>query len=467
MHTELPQETDLLVIGGGPGGYAAAIRAGQLGQDVVLVDSELGGTCLNYGCIPSKALLSATGRVDDVLDAEHMGIYADPYVDIEELVDWKDGVVDRLTGGVGQLCRGAGVTVQDGRASFVDDTTARIENAGETADLEFERAVVATGSRPIEVPGFAFDDDRVWSSRAALSPERVPERLVVVGAGYIGLELAFVYARLGTDVVVCEMLDGALPGFDAELTDVVEAAAREHGIEFAFGERAAGWEPDGDGVVVTTEREDGTTSEWRGDRVLVAVGREPVTDTAGIENAGLDTTDAGFVETDDHGRTAVDGIYAVGDVAGEPMLAHKAHHEGLVVAADAAGESVAEHAVGPVPAVVFTEPEIGVVGATPEEATDAGHDPLVGQFSLAASGRALAAGKSEGFVRVVADEDGRLLGGQVVGPEASELVAELTLAIRYDHTLAEIADTVHAHPTFSEAVMEAAAAALDRSVHAP
>ncbi|WP_227378140.1 dihydrolipoyl dehydrogenase [Haladaptatus halobius] len=471
MHIDsLPEETDLLVIGAGPGGYVAAIRAAQLGLDVVLVDDDaLGGTCLNHGCIPSKALLSATGRVDDVLDAEHMGIYADPYVDIEELIDWKDSVVDQLTGGVGQLCRSAGVQFQQGRASFVDDHTAWVEHADGTDEFTFEHAIVATGSRSIEVPGFDFTDDPVLDSRQALSPETVPERLVVVGAGYIGLELAFVYARLGTDVVVCEMLDGALPGFDAALTDVVEREARDHGIEFAFGERAAGWERDGNGVIVETEAKDGTRSEWRGDRVLVAVGRDPITDTVGLENADIDTTDAGFVKTDERGRTSAEHVYAVGDVAGEPMLAHKASHEGLLAAADCAGDPVPDHALGPVPAVVFTDPEIGTVGATPKEAADDGHDDTaVGEFPLGASGRALAASKSEGFVRVVGDADsGRLLGGQVVGPEASGLVAELALAIRHDHTLADVADTIHAHPTFSEAVMEAAADALGRSVHTP
>lgn len=465
----LPEATDLLVIGAGPGGYVAAIRAAQLGQDVVLVDDDaLGGTCLNYGCIPSKALLSATGRVDDVIDAEEMGIYADPYVDVAELVDWKDGVVDQLTGGVGQLCRGADVQFQQGRASFVDDQTARVEHADGSHELAFENAVVATGSRPIQVPGFDFGDDPVLDSRQALSPEYVPERLIVVGAGYIGLELAFVYARLGTDVAVCEMLDRALPGFDPSLTEAVEHAAAAHGIEFAFGERAVGWKHADGGVVVETEAEDGVTTDWRGDQVLVAVGREPVTDTVSLENAGIETDDDGFVDVDERRRTTADHIYAIGDVAGEPMLAHKASHEGMLVGADSAGEPVPERSIGPVPAVVFTEPEIGIVGETPAAAADAEGDTVVGEFPLSASGRALAAGKSEGFVRVVADADGgRLRGGQVVGSEASELVAELTLAIRHDLTLLDVVDTVHAHPTYSEAVMEAAADALDRAIHKP
>jgi len=464
----LPTATGLLVIGAGPGGYVAAIRAAQLGEDVVLVDEDaLGGTCLNHGCIPSKALLSATGRVDDVLDAEQMGIYADPFVNVSELVDWKDGVVDRLTGGVGQLCRGAGVRFQRGTASFVDEHTARVEHDDGTAELEFENAIVATGSRPIEVPGFDFGDEPVMDSRRALSPSDIPDRLVVIGAGYIGLELAFVYARLGTAVVVLEMLDEVLAGFDHELSAVVASAAREHDIEFALGERAVGWQTTGRGVVVETEAEDGTRSEWRGDRMLVAVGREPVTDTVGLGEAGVATTERGFVEVDEQCRTTTEHVYAVGDVAGEPMLAHKASHEGLLAAAAIADEPAAAD-LGPVPAVVFTEPEIGTVGLTPAEATDEGHETTVGTFPFQASGRALAAGKSEGFVRVVAEAgSGRILGGQVVGAEASELVAELTLAVRHDHTLEDILDTIHAHPTFSEAVMEAAADALGRGIHTP
>ena len=468
---DLPTETDLLVIGSGPGGYVAAIRAGQLGSDVVLVDDEaLGGTCLNHGCIPSKALLSATGRVDDVTDAEEMGIYADPYVDAAELTDWTAGVVERLTGGVEQLCRGAGVQFQQGRAEFVDDRTARVDGADGTHELAFDDAIVATGSRPVEVPGFDFDDGPIMDSRQALAPTEVPDRLVVVGAGYIGLELAFVYARLGTEVTVLEMLDEALPRFDSELTRIVEESAIDHGIEFAFGERATGWREagDGDGVVVETEAEDGATTDWRGDRVLVAVGREPVADTVDLERAGVATTDAGFIDVDERQRTTTESVYAVGDVAGEPLLAHKASHEGLLAATAIAGEVPTEPAVGPVPAVVFTEPEIAVVGKTPTEATEDGDATVTGEFPLAASGRALAGGKSEGFVRVVGDaESGRLLGGQVVGAEASELVAELALAVHHGLTLAEVTDVIHAHPTFSEGVMEGAAAALGRSVHAP
>ena len=465
----LPQSTNLLVIGAGPGGYVAALRAAQLEQDVVLVDADaLGGTCLNHGCIPSKALLSATGRVNDVLDVEEMGIYADPYIDIDELVEWKDGVVDQLTGGVKQLCRGAGVQFQPGRASFIDEDTAQIRHAGEESELAFENAIVATGSQPIEIPGFDFGDDPILDSRQALSPKRVPDRLIVIGAGYIGLELAFMYAQLGTEVLVCEMLDEALPGFDTSLTEPVRHAATEYDLEFAFGQRAVDWEQTSDGIVIETKDETGTRSEWQGEQVLVAVGREPVTDTVSPDRAGIDVTNAGFIEVDKRGRTSTNHIYAVGDAAGEPMLAHKASHEGLIAAADSAGEPVPDRALGPVPAIVYTKPEIGTVGITPGRASEIGHETVTGEFSLAASGRALAAGKSDGFVRIIANaEDGCVLGGQVVGAEASELIAELMMAIRYDHTLMDIAEMVHAHPTFSEAVMEAAANGLGQGIHSP
>jgi dihydrolipoamide dehydrogenase len=459
-------DTDVLVIGAGPGGYVAAIRAAQHGTDVTLVDRDaVGGTCLNYGCIPSKAMITATNRVDDVLDADEMGIYAEPFVAVDEMVDWKDDVVDRLTGGVRKLCRANGVNLQTGVATFVDEHTARVESPEGTRQLSFDHAIVATGSRPIEVPGFGFDDDPVLDSRQALALDGVPSDLVVIGAGYIGMELSTVFAKLGSAVTVVEMLDSVLPTYDERLTRPVHDRATEIRIDLQFGERAVEWRKTGDGIVVVTQTDEGDRSEYPCDQVLVSVGREPVTDTVGLDALEVETDERGFLPTDDYCRTDLDHVYAVGDVAGEPMLAHKASHEGVVAAETIAGESPAVSGRS-VPAAVFTDPEIGTVGLTEAEAESEGHEPLVGTFPLRASGRALTTGHADGFVRLVADASTeRILGGQCVGPEASELVAEIGLAVELGATLDDLAGTVHAHPTLSEAVMEAAEHALGTAIH--
>ncbi|PSP46677.1 dihydrolipoyl dehydrogenase [Halobacteriales archaeon QH_6_66_25] len=458
-------ETDALVIGAGPGGYVAAIRAGQLGQDVALVEKDAyGGVCLNHGCIPSKALLSATSLAERAASAGHMGIDAEVSIDVPQLLDWTDGVVDKLTGGVEQLCRHNGVDLVEGHAAFVDRSTVRVEG-GDVDRISFENAIVATGSRPVELPGFAFGDEPVWSSRDALSPERVPDRLLVVGAGYIGMELSNVYARLGSDVTVVEALDSALPAYEDDVTAIVRDRAAELGVDFQFGEAAQEWTEAGDGIRVTTESEDGDSHAYDADRVLVAVGREPVTGTVGLEQVGIEPDADGFIGTNRYGETGVDGIYAVGDVAGEPLLAHAASTEGILAAHHAAGEPLD---VGDwiVPAAVFTDPEIGTVGMTAEEAEAAGFESAVGTMPYSASGRALTADETEGFVRVVADEpSGALLGAQVVGPEASELVAELAFAIRQRATLDDLAGTIHVHPTLSETVIEAAEQAMGQAIH--
>jgi dihydrolipoamide dehydrogenase len=461
--------TEVLVIGGGPGGYVAAIRAAQLDLDVTLVEKEAyGGTCLNHGCIPSKAFVSATDVAHRAGAAEHMGVYADPAVDMQGMVDWKDGLVGRLTKGVEHLCENAGATLMEGRAEFTGENAVRVVHGSEgkgSETVEFEHAVIATGSRPVEIPGFAFDGERILSSRHALSLESAPERLVVVGAGYIGMELATVFRKLGCDVTALEQLADALPGYEDDVTEVVRERAAELGVEFHFGRTAQGWEENGEGLTVTTEGDDGTVREFGAEKCLVAVGRRPVTDTLDIEAAGIETDDGGFIETDDRARTNREHVYAVGDVAGEPMLAHKAFREGEVAAEVIAGEpSALDYRA--MPAAVFTDPEIGTVGMTLEEAEDAGFSPVVGQMPLRASGRALTLDDTEGFVRVVADaEAGFVLGGQVVGPEASELVAELAVAIEMGATLEDVAATVHVHPTLSEAVHEAVKGADGHSIH--
>jgi len=461
--------TEVAVIGGGPGGYVAAIRAAQLGLDTTLIERDAyGGTCLNYGCIPSKAYVSAADLAHRAGDAEEMGIYADPAVDLQGLCGWKDGVVEQLTTGVERLCKGNGVSLVEGTASFVDEDVLRVAHSGEgqgAETIECEHAILATGSRPIQVPGFEFDGEHVLSSRQLLALETLPESLVVVGGGYVGMELSTAFAKLGTDVTVVEMLDEALPGYGADVTRVVRESAGGLGVDFHFGERASDWETTGDGLTVRTEDDEGTVSEFDAERALVAVGRRPVTDTVDLDAAGVETDDDGFVATDDRAETNVEDVYAVGDVTGEPMLAHKAMREGHVAAEVIAGEPAALDYQS-VPAAVFTDPEIGTVGMTEAEAEQAGFEPVVGELRLRASGRALTLGESEGFVRVVAGADsGFVLGGRIVAPEASELVAELALAIEMGATLEDVAATIHVHPTLSEAVHEAAANARGSAIH--
>ncbi|WP_224333451.1 dihydrolipoyl dehydrogenase [Haloprofundus halobius] len=462
--------TDVLVIGGGPGGYVAAIRAAQRGLDTTLVEKDdYGGVCLNRGCIPSKALITGADLAHEAGNAEEMGIHADPAVDMAGMVDWKDGIVDRLTGGVEKLCKANGVNLVKGTATFKDEHSVRVAHGGEgqgSESIEFDSCIVATGSRPIEIPNFSYADDPVIGSREALDMDSIPERLVVVGAGYIGMELSTVYAKLGTDVTVVEMLDDALPGYEDDISKVVKRRAKELGIDFHFGEGASEWRESSDGgITVVTETENGEESTYPADKVLVAVGRSPVTDTLGLDALDLEPNDRGFLETDDYARTDIDHIFAVGDVAGEPMLAHKAFKEGIVAAEVIAGEPAALDYQA-VPAAVFTDPEIATVGMTKAEAEEAGFEPVVGQMPFNASGRAMTTNHTEGFCRLVADEgSGFVLGGQIVGPEASELIAEVALAVEMGATLEDVAATIHTHPTLAEVVQEAAENAEDQAIH--
>jgi dihydrolipoamide dehydrogenase len=461
--------TDVLVIGAGPGGYTAAIRAAQLGLDTTLVEKDAyGGTCLNVGCIPSKALITAADLAHSAGNAEAMGIHADPAVDMKGLQSWKDGVVSQLTGGVEKLCKANGVNLVEGTAEFAAENKIRVAHGGEgqgSESIEFDRCIVSTGSRPLQIPNFEFDEETILSSTGALALDSVPESMLVVGAGYIGIELSTVFAKLGTDVTVVEMLDDVLPGYEDDVARAVRARAEELGIEFHSGEGASDWQPVGDLARVTTETDDGEEHEYDAEKVLVAVGRRPVSDTLNLEAAGVRTDDKGFVPTDDRARTNAQHIFAVGDVAGEPMLAHKAMKEGEVAAEVCAGEPAALDYQA-IPAAVFTDPQVATVGMTEAEAEEAGFDPLIGQFPTRASGRALTLDESVGFVRVVADADSEfVLGAQIVGPEASELVAEFALAVEMGAQLEDVVSTIHTHPTLAEAVMESAANGRGEAIH--
>lgn len=459
---ESSQQQSVVVIGGGPAGYACAIRAAQRGRDVTIVEqSKLGGTCLNHGCIPSKALISATDLAHRAGDARRMGIEADPTIDHQRMVRWKDGIVRRLTKGVEHLIEKNGITYLAGTGEFLGNESVRIHlEDGETTVREFDRAVIATGSRPIEVPSLPFESPGILDAKAALALEETPESIAIVGAGYIGMELAGVFAKLGTTVTVVELLDDILPQYPNDLTKPIHSRAEQLGIAFHLGTAVEGMEQDGDEIVLQTNGD-----AIRAECALVAVGREPVTDTINLAAVGLETTDNGAIETDETGRTSTDAIFAVGDVTGDPMLAHAGIAEGIVAAETIADRS-ASLDVDTVPEVVFTDPELARVGLTKEVAAAEDRAVIVGEFPLRANGRTLTLNRRDGFVRVVADATTeQIIGGSVVGPEASELIGEIGLAITMQATLTELGETIHAHPTLSEAIMEAAEHGRGIAIH--
>ena len=466
---EIPTGIDVLVLGAGPGGYVAAIRAAQLGLDVTLVDESerLGGICLNHGCIPSKALIHAAGIYHGMKGTAGMGIRAEGRSgNLGEMMVWKEGVVARLTAGGAKLCGGNGVNVVTGRLAFTSPGTAEIAREDGVERVEFENAVIATGSRPVTVPGLEPDGETVLTSREALALREVPERLLVVGGGYIGLELGTFYAKLGAKVTVVEMLDGLLPGVDRDLVRMVARRLKALGVEVRLSTTVQGLSRSEAGLKVEVKgKGKGKGERIPADRVLVAAGRRPDAEGSGLEKTGVERDDRGFLRIDSRCRTSVPNLFAIGDVAGEPMLAHKASREGIVAAEVIAGMESARDWQA-VPAVIFTDPEIAVVGLSEEEAKERGIEIVVGRFPFSASGRALAMNRAGGFVKVVAEkETRRVLGVRIVGPEASTLIGEGTLAVEMAATLDDLSMTIHPHPTLPESLMEAAEAAGKKAIH--
>lgn len=459
--------TKLLVIGGGPGGYVAAIRAGQLGVPTVLVEgAQLGGTCLNIGCIPSKALIHAAHAFEQArhqVKGSPLGIRVqEPSIDIAQTVHWKDGIVQRLTGGVGALLRKAGVQVLAGWAHIDDGKTVTVQpHQGDPLRVHCEHLLLATGSEPVELPSMPFGG-AIWSSTEALSPDALPKRLVVVGAGYIGLELGMAYRKLGVEVTVVEAIDRVLPTYDPELTQPVLDALKKSGITLHLGCKVQGWDArHGVHVRNDTKAEDFTLPA---DRVLVAVGRRPRTAGFGLEGLQLDMAGR-HVATDAHCRTSMRGMWAIGDVTGEPMLAHRAMAQGECVAEQMAGKNRRFEPMA-IPAVCFTDPEVVVAGRTPAEAKAAGIECIEAHFPFAANGRAMTLQATGGFVRVVARKDNHLiLGWQAVGQGVAELAAAFSQSIEMGARLEDVAHTIHAHPTLGEAVQEAALRALGQALH--
>ncbi|MCK6531024.1 dihydrolipoyl dehydrogenase [Myxococcota bacterium] len=461
-------ETEALVIGAGPGGYPCGIRLGQLGVKTVVVERRWwGGVCLNVGCIPSKALITAAKTWEGIGKAKEMGIHVEgARLAMPELIAWKEKVVKRLSGGVQTLLKGNKAEIVDGQARFVSPNEVEVDpgGGGEVVRIAFRHAVIATGSRPIEIGAFPFDERDVLSSTGALDLKEVPKRLVVIGGGYIGLEMGMMYAKLGAAVTVVEAMDQVLPGFDPEVVDVVVKHMRRDKIKTLLGARAQGFERR-DGELVVRVEAGGKTEEIACDKVLVTVGRRPVTEGLDLDKAGLQVDAKGFLAVDEQCRTKVPHIFAIGDVAGEPMLAHKATRQGEVAAEVIAGRNAACD-YRTVPAVVFTDPEIATAGWTQAEAEARGHEVVVGKLPFSAVGRALTQMETDGFVKVIADKaDHQVLGIAIVGPHASDLISEATLAIEMSAFLEDVSLTIHPHPTLGEAMMEAANATLGHAIH--
>ena len=456
----------LLVIGAGPGGYVTAIRAGQLGLDTIIVDRDaLGGTCLNVGCIPSKALIHAGDEfhlAGHLSTGSPLGIsIGAPEIDLAKTIKWKDGIVKRLTGGVGALLKKSKVRIVPGHASFVDGKTVEVTNKDGSTSIHAENIVIATGSTPVELPFMPYGG-KVMSSTEALALKKVPSQLAVIGAGYIGLELGMAYAKLGAKVTIIEAMERILPTYDNELTRPVLKRLKELGVELHLGARAKGLSKDKKSLEFTNDK--GKLAKVTAEKVLVTVGRKPVIDGWGREALVLDM-DSGFIKTDEQCRTSMTGIYAIGDVTGEPMLAHRAMAQGEMVAEIVAGDKRVWDKVA-IPAVCFTDPEVLTAGLSPDEAKAAGYETKTSLFPFAANGRAMSMEAEDGFVRIVARADNHLvLGVQAVGKGVSELAAAFGLALEMGATLEDIAGTIHAHPTQGEAFQEAALRALGHALH--
>ena len=462
------QKTQLLVIGAGPGGYAAAFYAADLGMTVTLVDTELnpGGVCLYRGCIPSKALLHAAKVVSESRDAKEFGItFGEPGIDLNKLRDWKNGVVAKLTGGLGQLTKQRKITFIQGKAAFVDSNAVRVEKTGGGKEtVTFNNAILATGSRPITLPNVP-DSPLVLNSTTALEIQNIPSSLLVVGGGYIGLELGTVYAELGSEVSVVEMTPGLLPGADRDLVTVLEKRLKTIFKSIMLGTKVTRIEAGVKNVKVTFETSDGKTSQETYDKILVATGRKPNSSDLGLENTKIKVTQKGFVQVDLQRRTSDPAIFAIGDIAGEPMLAHKASHEGRVAVDAIAGKKTAFEPKA-IPAVVFTDPEIAWCGLTETQARQENRNVTAAKFPWGASGRAMTLNRTDGLTKLILDTDTqRVLGMAIVGQGAGELIAEGVLAVEMGSTAEDLKLAIHPHPTTSETIMEAAESFFGHATH--
>ncbi|MBI3289305.1 MAG: dihydrolipoyl dehydrogenase [Elusimicrobia bacterium] len=458
--------TDVLVVGGGPGGYVAAIKLGQLGKKALVVDRDkLGGECLNYGCIPSKALIHAASHPYKSQKSKAAG-FDNPVhaVDWAKVVAWKDQMVGGFVKNVGVLVKGNKGDTIHGAARFTTARTAVVEKAdGGSEDVEFSHAIIATGSEPIGIPGFAVDGVNVLGSKESLDLSKIPAGLVVIGGGVIGLEIGIIFAKLGTKVTVVEFTDSLLPVIEKDVVAPVARNLTKLGVEVLLSSKAKSWSKKGKGLEVLVETPEGDKA-IACDKILLAVGRAPRSRGLGLEELGVELDKRGHIVVDTEMLSSVSNIYAIGDVVGQPYLAHKASREGILAAQSIAGQALEPK--GQVPWAVFTDPEISWVGMTETEAKAAGIAVKVGKFPFAASGRAMAVRETEGFCKVVADKaDHRILGAGFVGPNAADLIGEACLAVSVGVTLEQVARTIHPHPTLTEAFAEACEAALGHPLH--
>jgi dihydrolipoamide dehydrogenase len=469
---------DAIVIGGGPAGYPCAIRLGQLKQKVVCIEKgEMGGVCLNWGCIPSKALIAAAHLMDKMGHASEIGIHlvggtpnpggvqAKPTVDSKKLQEWKSGIVKKLTTGVRGLLKANGSDVIAGTATVTGPNTVKVAKAeGGEETIEAKAIVIATGSSTIEIPTFKFDGKQIIGAKEAVSLDHVPKRLLVIGGGVIGLELGGVYQHFGSELTVVEMTPTLLPGTDTDCTNVVEKAFVKRGAKIFKNAKALGYEKNKDGSIAVKIETEGKTQTVECDVVLVAVGMRPNGKGLGLEQVGVTVDAKGFVPTDAQGRTNVKSIYAIGDVSGPPLLAHKAMKEGEVVAEVIAGHKAAKDWVS-IPGAIFTDPEIASAGMTAEQAKEKGFEVKVGKMPFVASGRAMAVRETDGFVKTIIDaKTHQLLGVHIVGPSASDLISEGALALEMAAFAEDLALTIHPHPTLGESVMISAAHSLGHAI---
>lgn len=461
------KQVDVCVIGTGPGGYVAAIKAAQLGLKTLVIEREkVGGVCLNCGCIPSKGLITASHFFEKIHHAEAFGIsVSNVSLDVGKLQDWKQSVVNKLTGGVGQLLKANGAETLMGEANFKSSTELEVKSSTGTETVKAKNFIIATGSRPIEIPGFKFDKKDILSSTEALELKSVPKKLAVIGGGYIGLEIGSLYAKFGSEVTVIEAAGALLSGVvDADCANVVARKLKKNGVKVVLNGKAGGFKKAGSGYEVSVNV-NGKEEKISADKILVTVGRKPNSDQMNLKKIGLKIDDKGFIVVNKQLRTNLPNIFAIGDIAGQPMLAHKASKEGIIAAEVIAGHNAAMD-VKTIPAVIFTDPEIASAGLTVEEAKQKGIETAVGQFPYPANGRALSMGDAEGFVKMVIDKKTNLvLGVHIVGAEASQLISEAALAIEMGATAEDIASTIHPHPTLPEMMMEAAEAAMGKAIH--
>jgi dihydrolipoamide dehydrogenase len=459
-------EADVAIVGGGPGGYVCGIRAAQLGLKTVVIESDrLGGECVNYGCIPSKSLITIAKLVDKVREAERYGVRSSEVrVDFAQMQKWKSEVIGKLVGGIEFLLRGYHAAVVMGEAEVAAEGKLVVTTSKGKEEVSYRNLVIATGTRSSSLPGLEFDGDLVVSSKDGLDLKAAPRRLLIVGGGAIGLEFASMFQKFGSAITVVEIMDQLLPGNDPEVVRVVHRKLEGKGAKIHLKSKVTRLTKKGSEVEVEVETPDGRVS-MAADKILVSVGRKPRTEKMNLQMLGVQTDSRGYIVTNDRMQTNVQGVYAIGDVRGPPLLEHKAAKEGIVAAECIAGlPSAADWKV--IPDAVFCDPEVASVGLTEAKATEAGYKVKKSRFQFAALGRALSTGDPEGFVKVVSNEqDGLVLGVQIVGPEASNLISEAALAIEMGATVEDIALTIHPHPTLPEAIMEASEAAAGKPIH--